>query len=180
MSVWYYLVRMACELVLYQAVMLGGEKRVIEFLENEKQKWRNQPLLEGSHENQGLHQRSFMNFFCRPYVIGSDVLTIEKFGLVQYVSQSDRLFHIHNVSLWPFSFYFNFNNFWLIQMILKTFCAFLAFLLELFGVYGDGEFKWYYGCALHWCSFLLPSKVILLLNYLYYFILKRNACYFSF
>ncbi|KAK9142162.1 hypothetical protein Syun_011562 [Stephania yunnanensis] len=30
-------------------------------------------------------------------------------------------------------------------MILKTFCAFLAFLLEIFGVYGDGEFKWYYG-----------------------------------
>lgn len=30
-------------------------------------------------------------------------------------------------------------------MILKTVCAFLAFLLELFGLYGDGEFKWYYG-----------------------------------
>lgn len=27
-------------------------------------------------------------------------------------------------------------------MILKTFCAFLALVLELFGVYGDGEFKW--------------------------------------
>ncbi|KAJ7517936.1 hypothetical protein O6H91_21G047200 [Diphasiastrum complanatum] len=30
-------------------------------------------------------------------------------------------------------------------MILKTVCAFLALILELFGVYGDGEFKWYYG-----------------------------------
>ncbi|PIM99907.1 putative seven transmembrane receptor - rhodopsin family [Handroanthus impetiginosus] len=30
-------------------------------------------------------------------------------------------------------------------MILKTLCAFLAFLLELCGVYGDGKFKWYYG-----------------------------------
>ena len=30
-------------------------------------------------------------------------------------------------------------------MILKTVCAFLALLLELFGVYGDGEFKWNYG-----------------------------------
>ncbi|CBI27785.3 unnamed protein product, partial [Vitis vinifera] len=30
-------------------------------------------------------------------------------------------------------------------MILKTVCAFLAFVLELFGVYGDGEFKWRYG-----------------------------------
>ncbi|KAH1209526.1 Protein LAZ1 2 [Glycine max] len=30
-------------------------------------------------------------------------------------------------------------------MILKTVCALLAFILELAGVYGDGEFKWYYG-----------------------------------
>ncbi|KAF9616060.1 hypothetical protein IFM89_028526 [Coptis chinensis] len=37
------------------------------------------------------------------------------------------------------------NIFWMTQMILKTFCAFLAFVLELFGVYGDGEFKWHYG-----------------------------------
>ncbi|KAF6138813.1 hypothetical protein GIB67_025975 [Kingdonia uniflora] len=37
-------------------------------------------------------------------------------------------------------------KFGLVQyMILKTLCAFLAFLLELFGVYGNGEFKWYYG-----------------------------------
>ncbi|EMS60248.1 hypothetical protein TRIUR3_11074 [Triticum urartu] len=37
-------------------------------------------------------------------------------------------------------------KFGLVQyMILKTFCAFLAFILELFGAYGDGEFKWNYG-----------------------------------
>lgn len=30
-------------------------------------------------------------------------------------------------------------------MILKTVCALLALLLELFGVNGDGEFKWNYG-----------------------------------
>ncbi|XP_031274044.1 protein LAZ1 homolog 2-like [Pistacia vera] len=30
-------------------------------------------------------------------------------------------------------------------MILKTLCAFLALVLELCGVYGDGEFKWYCG-----------------------------------
>ncbi|KAH0453566.1 hypothetical protein IEQ34_017890 [Dendrobium chrysotoxum] len=30
------------------------------------------------------------------------------------------------------------------QMILKTLCSFLALLLELFGVYGDGEFKYPY------------------------------------
>ncbi|KAL2532684.1 Protein LAZ12 [Abeliophyllum distichum] len=37
-------------------------------------------------------------------------------------------------------------KFGLVQyMILKTVCAFLALILELFGKYGDGEFKWYYG-----------------------------------
>ncbi|KAK4355746.1 hypothetical protein RND71_024717 [Anisodus tanguticus] len=30
-------------------------------------------------------------------------------------------------------------------MILKTVCAFLALIMEIFGVYGDGEFKWHYG-----------------------------------
>ncbi|KAF7086513.1 hypothetical protein CFC21_089799 [Triticum aestivum] len=37
-------------------------------------------------------------------------------------------------------------KFGLVQyMILKTLCAFLAFILELFGAYGDGELKWNYG-----------------------------------
>ncbi|KAK9697317.1 hypothetical protein RND81_08G029500 [Saponaria officinalis] len=41
---------------------------------------------------------------------------------------------------------FSIIKFGLVQyMILKTVCAFLAFLLEIFGVYGDGEFKWNYG-----------------------------------
>ncbi|XP_020536489.1 protein LAZ1 homolog 2 isoform X1 [Jatropha curcas] len=100
----------------YLVACLGGEKRVVELLENEKQKCfgRSQPLVEGSEENQGQRERSCISFLCKPYIIGSYVFTIVKFGLVQY-------------------------------MILKTFCASLAFLLELFGVYGDGEFKWHYG-----------------------------------
>jgi hypothetical protein len=37
-------------------------------------------------------------------------------------------------------------KFGLVQyMILKSLCAFLSSILELFGKYGDGEFKWYYG-----------------------------------
>ncbi|XP_074280795.1 protein LAZ1 homolog 2 [Silene latifolia] len=41
---------------------------------------------------------------------------------------------------------FSIIKFGLVQyMILKTVCAFLAFLLEICGVYGDGEFKWHYG-----------------------------------
>ncbi|KFK33834.1 hypothetical protein AALP_AA5G066000 [Arabis alpina] len=98
----------------YLVACLGGERRVVEFLEDESRK----PLLERGEEdesNQKKKQRnSFWEFLCEPYVLGRELFVIEKFGLVQY-------------------------------MILKTFCALLAFLLELLGVYGDGEFKWYYG-----------------------------------
>ncbi|XP_038699449.1 protein LAZ1 homolog 2 isoform X3 [Tripterygium wilfordii] len=99
----------------YLVACLGGERRVIEILENESRRLiDDKPLLDGADKHQDRQQRSFSNFFFRPGVLGRDLYTIIKFGLVQY-------------------------------MILKTFCAFLAFLLELFGVYGDGEFKWYYG-----------------------------------
>ncbi|XP_062147481.1 protein LAZ1 homolog 2 [Alnus glutinosa] len=98
----------------YLVACLGGERRVIELLENKSREQLGKPLLEGADENRSVDQRSFRNFFFRPCTLGKDLLVIGKFGLVQY-------------------------------MILKTVCAFLAFLLELFGVYGDGEFKWYYG-----------------------------------
>ncbi|XP_057967866.1 protein LAZ1 homolog 2 isoform X2 [Malania oleifera] len=101
---------------------LGGERRVIELLEDESKKLLSQPLLEGEEKKQGSQQKSRCNFFTQPCLLGKDLLDIEKFGLVQY-------------------------------MILKTLCAFLAFLLELFGVYGDGEFKWYYGQM--WALFCL-------------------------
>ncbi|XP_030510766.2 protein LAZ1 homolog 2 isoform X1 [Cannabis sativa] len=99
----------------YLIACLGGERSVIEELENESRKLLNKPLIEEASENHiNERNRSFWNFFTRPCVLGKELLTIEKFGLVQY-------------------------------MILKTVCAFLALLLELLGVYGDGEFKWYYG-----------------------------------
>ncbi|KAL1192337.1 LAZ1-like protein 2 [Cardamine amara subsp. amara] len=94
----------------YLVACLGGERRVIEYLENES----NKPLLEDGTSDESKKKNSFWKFLCEPYVLGPELLVIEKFGLVQY-------------------------------MILKTFCAFLTFLLELLGVYGDGEFKWYYG-----------------------------------
>ncbi|EXC35621.1 hypothetical protein L484_000780 [Morus notabilis] len=98
----------------YLVACLGGESSVIELLENQSKKQLSKPLLEEEGENRIEQHKSLWNLFFRPYVIGKDLMTIEKFGLVQY-------------------------------MILKTLCAFLAFLLEIFGVYGDGEFKWYYG-----------------------------------
>ncbi|CAH8307237.1 unnamed protein product [Eruca vesicaria subsp. sativa] len=103
----------------YLVACLGGERRVVEFLEDESR----EPLLEGAENERNNKKRKkqkqsspFWKFLCEPYVLGPELFVIEKFGLVQY-------------------------------MILKTFCAFLAFLLELLGVYGDGEFKWYYGYA---------------------------------
>ncbi|XP_052732344.1 protein LAZ1 homolog 2 isoform X2 [Vigna angularis] len=98
----------------YLIAALGGEGKVVELLEDEYAEHLGKSLLDGLDENHDMDDRSFCNFFWHPGKLGKDLLTIEKFGLVQY-------------------------------MILKTVCALLAFILEQFGVYGDGEFKWYYG-----------------------------------
>ncbi|XP_058215803.1 protein LAZ1 homolog 2 isoform X2 [Rhododendron vialii] len=98
----------------YLIACLGGERRVIELLEDESEKLLSKSLLEGAEDKPKSEHRTLRNFFLQPCVLGKDLLTIEKFGLVQY-------------------------------MILKTVCAFLVLILELFGVYGDGEFRWYYG-----------------------------------
>ncbi|KAL2229159.1 UNVERIFIED_CONTAM: Protein LAZ1 [Sesamum indicum] len=97
----------------YLIACLGGERQVIDLLEDEARKQISKPLLEEKEDPQS-EQKTFRNFILRPCVLGEHLFTIIKFGLVQY-------------------------------MIMKTLCAFLAFILELFGVYGDGSFKWYYG-----------------------------------
>ncbi|CAA0810955.1 Protein LAZ1 homolog 2 [Striga hermonthica] len=97
----------------YLVACLGGEMEVVNMLENEANKRIREPLLEGEKAPQSK-RKTFRNFICKPSVLGKDLFTIIRFGLVQY-------------------------------MILKTVCALLALVLELFGVYGDGEFKWYYG-----------------------------------
>lgn len=68
--------------------MPGGEQCVVELLENESRKLLNKPLLEegGQGEKHSEEHRSLRNFFFRPYILGKELLTIEKFGLVQYVS----------------------------------------------------------------------------------------------
>ncbi|KAL0909486.1 hypothetical protein M5K25_020360 [Dendrobium thyrsiflorum] len=96
----------------------GGEERAMELLEKGTSKQQlTEQLLKGDEEKGILHRSSFYDFFFNPTVLGKDLYTIVKFGLVQY-------------------------------MILKTLCSFSALLLELFGVYGDGEFKWYKGWLL--------------------------------
>jgi hypothetical protein len=66
--------------------MLGGERSVIELLENESRGQLGITLMERRNGNQAVQSRSFTSFFFRPYAIGRDLLTIERFGLVQYVS----------------------------------------------------------------------------------------------
>lgn len=128
LSLWNPNLSLACDILrnLYEAfalysfgsyliACLGGERRVVELLEDESRKGTSQqPLLSREEKQPKTKERTFSNFFLRPCVLGERLLTIEKFGLVQY-------------------------------MILKTLCAFLTLVLELLGVYGDGEFKWYYG-----------------------------------
>ncbi|CAH1432070.1 unnamed protein product [Lactuca virosa] len=98
----------------YLIACLGGERRVVELLENEKEKLLKKPLLDGKDVTLDLNRTALCKFFRQPRVLGEELLQIEKFGLVQY-------------------------------MILKTLCSFLAMILALVGVYGDGEFKLYYG-----------------------------------
>ncbi|CAM8977537.1 unnamed protein product [Rhodiola kirilowii] len=98
----------------YLVACLGGERSVVCLLEAESKESVNKALLEDEDTKLKTQQSSLRKFIMRPYFLGRDLLSIEKFGLVQY-------------------------------MILKTLCAFLAVVLELFGVYGDGEFKWHYG-----------------------------------
>nr|XP_043622623.1 protein LAZ1 homolog 2 [Erigeron canadensis] len=98
----------------YLIACLGGERKVVELLESEKEKLLKKPLLDGKDVRSDLNRTSICKFFRQPRVLGEGLLQIEKFGLVQY-------------------------------MILKTFCSFLEMVLALCGVYGDGEFKWYYG-----------------------------------
>ncbi|KAI3914278.1 hypothetical protein MKW92_049687 [Papaver armeniacum] len=98
----------------YLVACLGGERRVVQLLEYESRKQLSEPLLEEERKKKALENPSFKHFFFHPQVLGENLYTIVKFGIVQY-------------------------------MILKTVCSFLALILEVFGVYGDGEFKWFYG-----------------------------------
>ena len=66
--------------------MLGGEGKVVELLEDEYAEHLSKSLLDGSNENHDMDDRSFWNFFWHPDKLGKYLLTIEKFGLVQYVS----------------------------------------------------------------------------------------------
>ncbi|KAG7983939.1 hypothetical protein I3843_04G131300 [Carya illinoinensis] len=70
----------------YLVACLGGERMVIELLENNSRKQLGKQLLEGADENRSVHQKSYRNFFFQPCILGEHLLVIIKFGLVQYLS----------------------------------------------------------------------------------------------
>ncbi|KAK2449821.1 hypothetical protein P8452_13540 [Trifolium repens] len=99
----------------YLIACLGGEGKVLELLEDESEENIKKPLLHDSDENNN----------------GTEQRSFCNFFWRPCRLGKDLL---------------AIEKFGLVQyMILKTVCAFLAMILELFGVYGDGEFKWYYG-----------------------------------
>lgn len=86
--------------------MPGGEQCVIELLEDESRKMLNKPLLEegeGKKKHSEEEHGTLWNFFFRPCILGKDLLTIEKFGLVQYVSY---LFPLRVIYIYFFFFVF--------------------------------------------------------------------------
>lgn len=110
-------------------------------LENKKREELTEQLLE-SQDKAPVRNRSRVHiFFWDPNALGERLYTIIKFGLVQYV-RTCKCFLILILVNSKMSHIPSFTKF---QMILKSLCAFLSSILELFGKYGDGEFKWYYG-----------------------------------
>ncbi|KAJ4834721.1 hypothetical protein Tsubulata_007677 [Turnera subulata] len=99
----------------YLVACLGGERRVTEVLEDESRKTLAKPLLEAGASE---HQGVRRRSFINFFFRPSTI--------------GQDLFTIVKFGLVQY-------------MILKTFCAFLAFLLDHFGVYGDGEFNWHHG-----------------------------------
>ncbi|KAG0487116.1 hypothetical protein HPP92_009211 [Vanilla planifolia] len=99
----------------YLVSCLGGERRVNELLEKERTKHQLSEQLLKREEESGKSHQ----YSFRGFFCNPSTLGEDLYKIVK---------------------------FGIVQyMILKTLCSFLALLLEFFGVYGDGEFKWYYG-----------------------------------
>lgn len=70
-----------------QHKILGGEPRVVEMLENKANQELREELLEKGGEEGENKKGSFRDFFCHPAILGKDMYTTVKFGLVQYVRE---------------------------------------------------------------------------------------------
>lgn len=73
--------------LFFKCNVLGDEGKVVELLEDEYAEHLGKSLLDGPDDNHDMDDRSFCNFFWHPGKLGKDLVTIEKFGLVQYVSR---------------------------------------------------------------------------------------------
>nr|KYP44468.1 Transmembrane protein 184C family [Cajanus cajan] len=109
----------------YLVACLGGEERTIQFMERQAPASLKTPLLQHSSDKGTVNHPFPLNYFLKPWKLGSGFYQIVKFGIVQYVCHLPHSLTLSN----PF------------QMIIKAFTAILAVILEAFGVYCEGEFK---------------------------------------
>lgn len=131
--------------------MKGGEERTIEFMEREGRASYKTPLLEHGSERGTVTHPFPMNYILKPWKLGQWFYQLVKIGIVQYVcflSLSEVLafvafFLFSDLSL--FLCLIGVSSIFLWQMIIKSLTALLAVVLEAFGVYCEGEFKW--GCG---------------------------------
>ncbi|KAG6389086.1 hypothetical protein SASPL_150545 [Salvia splendens] len=68
----------------YLVACLGGELQVMEILEDEAKKQLSKPLLEKEKRSQ-LEHGTFCNFIFHPCLLGKELFSIIRFGLVQYM-----------------------------------------------------------------------------------------------
>lgn len=121
----------------------GGEDNTIKLMENQYDITSSTPLLEAAYP--GVVKHPFpLNCLIKQWYLGADFYQAVKIGIVQYVCA---------FTIWIFCSISSGNAccYWLdimCQMILKMICAFLAIILESFGVYGEGQFQWQYGYAI--------------------------------
>jgi hypothetical protein len=109
------------------------------------------PLLDHKDEK-GIIKHPFpMNLFLKPWRLSPWFYQVVKFGIVQYVCFSQ----MPPVSLAPklFSLKWKLTISLLLQMIIKSLTALTALILEAFGVYCEGEFKW--GCGYPYLAVVL-------------------------
>lgn len=115
---------------------LGGEERTIKLMENQVRTSSSMPLLELAYEDGVVRHPFPLNCCMNNWYLGSDFYQAVKIGIVQYVSTSLFASNFSDDTFQTF-----WSNFFL-QMILKTICALLAIILQIFGVYGEGKFEW--------------------------------------
>lgn len=104
------------------------------------------PLLEHGYEKGTVKHPFPMNYFLKPWTLGKWFYQVIKIGIVQYVCYAVNQKFFSLIVLEFLLFVINkIKLFFPWQMLIKTLSAILAVVLEAYGIYCDGEFKW--GCG---------------------------------